>query len=70
MDTHTPGGLDGGLLTIAEAASWLRISRSHIYKLLQYGAIRSVRIGRARRVPKADLVAFAVEHLDEGEVRR
>ncbi|GAA4365550.1 hypothetical protein GCM10023088_11080 [Actinomadura verrucosospora] len=39
------------LLTVPEAAKALSISRSKLYELLASGAIRSVRIDGARRIP-------------------
>ncbi|ABW14892.1 DNA binding domain, excisionase family [Parafrankia sp. EAN1pec] len=46
------------LLTPAEAAELLGVGRTTIYELMNSGDIPSVRIGRARRIPAADLVAF------------
>ena len=43
--------MDKLLLTAPEAARALGISRSKLYELLRDGEIRSVRIGRSRRVP-------------------
>ncbi len=42
---------DAILLTVAEAAKRLMLSRSKVYELLASGAIDSVTIGRARRIP-------------------
>lgn len=39
------------LLTVPEAAQALAISRSKLYELLASGAVRSVRIDGARRIP-------------------
>jgi excisionase family DNA binding protein len=39
------------LLTVPEAAKALAISRSKLYELLASGAVRSVRIDGARRIP-------------------
>jgi len=46
------------LLTIEEAARRLSIGRSHIYELMQRGGLRSVRMGRSRRILSTDLEAF------------
>lgn len=46
------------LLTVAEAARRLRLGRTMVYELLASGALRSVRIGRARRVPIGALDEF------------
>ncbi len=46
------------LLKVEEAAQRLALSRSVVYDLLRRGAIRSVLIGRSRRVPVTALQAF------------
>jgi excisionase family DNA binding protein len=46
------------LLTVAEVAAELRVSRAQCYVLVSRGDIPSLRIGRLRRVTTADLVAF------------
>jgi excisionase family DNA binding protein len=43
--------MDRLLLTPIEAARVLGIGRSKFYELLTTGAVESVQIGRARRVP-------------------
>ena len=53
------------LLTIEEAAKRLSIGRSHIYQQMQVGKLRSVHIGRSRRILESDLEAFVNELLDE-----
>ena len=53
------------LLTIEEAARRLAIGRSHIYEQMQRGGLRSVRIGRSRRILNTDLEAF-IEQLLNG----
>ncbi|MFC3982467.1 helix-turn-helix domain-containing protein [Streptosporangium jomthongense] len=39
------------LLTVEEAAKQLRIGRTQMYQLVMTGTVRSVLIGRLRRVP-------------------
>lgn len=46
------------LVTIAEAAARLEVSRSKLYLLIADGELATVRIGRARRIDLADLRAF------------
>lgn len=46
------------LLTIAEARHLLRIGHTTIYKLLGSGELESIKIGGARRIPRAALDAF------------
>ena len=43
--------MDRLLLTPEDAAELLGVGRTKLYELLRLGAIESVRIGRARRVP-------------------
>lgn len=43
--------LDDGLERVADAARFLGISRSFIYKLLNAGVLPSVKIGNSRRIP-------------------
>jgi excisionase family DNA binding protein len=52
------------LLTPAEAAQALGISRSKLYELLRAGTLESVRIDRLRRIPIQALHEF-VERLRE-----
>jgi excisionase family DNA binding protein len=46
------------LITVADAARRLSIGRSHLYEYLLRGSLRSVRIGRSRRIASRDLEAF------------
>src|SRR5574343_658949 len=46
-------------MTIAEAAEFLHVSRSHLYSLVSRKAIPAGRVGKAYRFVKSDLV----EHL-------
>jgi excisionase family DNA binding protein len=46
------------LVTIEEAARRLSIGRSQIYEVMRRGRLRSVRIGRSRRILERDLEAF------------
>ena len=56
------------LITIDEAARRLSIGRSHIYAQMQHGNLRSVRIGRSRRILEEDLDDF-IEQLLGGSNR-
>ena len=56
--------VDGGsdpLLRIEQIAELLSVSRSMAWKLIDSGALRSVRIGRAVRVRPADLEAYLAD---------
>lgn len=50
--------MDQLLLTPTEAARTLGIGRSTLYELLRSGALASVRIGAARRVPADALTEY------------
>jgi excisionase family DNA binding protein len=51
------------LLTVGEAASRLALSRSHLYRLIQTGDLRSITIGRSRRIPASVLHEFVEDRL-------
>ncbi|GIV16019.1 MAG: hypothetical protein KatS3mg022_3416 [Armatimonadota bacterium] len=46
------------LLKMTEAAEMLSVSRANFYRLVSDGRIRTVRLGRARRVPVDELRRF------------
>lgn len=46
------------LLTVEETADALGIGRSHLFKILASGEIASVKVGRLRRVPRAELERY------------
>jgi excisionase family DNA binding protein len=54
-----------GLLTVVQAAQYLQISRSSLYRLIASGQLPTVRIGRSRRVCREDLDAFIAQARDE-----
>jgi len=60
-ERSTPG-LGGapveGLLTVAEIAQTLRVSRMTIYRLVERGTLPSVRVGHSIRVPAAAVRAY------------
>ena len=47
------------LIDIQEAAAVLNVSRSTIYKLIGAGNLQVVKIGRAARLRRADVLALA-----------
>lgn len=57
------------LITVEEAARRLSIGRSHMYEQLQRGHLRSVKIGRSRRILLRDLDAFLESLTDLPEAR-
>lgn len=63
---NTVDGASGRLLRLDEVAERLSISRSMAWKLVAYGQIRSVRIGRAVRVRPSDLDLYVTSAIREG----
>lgn len=53
------------LVTAAEAAVLLGISRAHLYGLLMRGEIPSIKIGRARRIPVSVIDEWVAKQLAE-----
>lgn len=58
--------MDQLLLTPERAAQLLAVGRTKLFELLRTGALESVRIGAARRIPAAALTAY-VERLRRDE---
>ncbi|SQD94582.1 DNA binding domain, excisionase family [Parafrankia sp. Ea1.12] len=55
------------LLTVDEAAALLGIGRSTVYDLIRGRRLESVRIGRARRVPRTAVLAYIDRLRGDGE---
>jgi excisionase family DNA binding protein len=55
------------LLSVEEAARYLSIGRSEIFKMLREGRIRSIKRGRRRLVPKSELDKFIREEVAKGQ---
>jgi excisionase family DNA binding protein len=53
------------LLTVQEAADWLRVSRWSVYSLIHSNELRTIKIGR-RRLVSVDALRECVDHLSEG----
>lgn len=67
MDDTGDGHADGPLLlTVEEAADRLSIGRTLMYSLVSSGMVRSVTIGRLRRVPAECLEQFIADLLHNG----
>lgn len=60
----TTTGISSGLLTIGEAAEFLRVSTRTINKYVAAGELPVTRFGRSVRYVPADLVAFIDAHRD------
>ena len=54
------------LLTVPEVAEALRVSVRTVYNLLEAGALRGVRVGRAWRVPESALEELIAQGGGEG----
>ncbi len=54
-----PAAKREGLARVEEAARYLAIGRTTIYELLDSGALPSVKIGKARRIPWTALEKLA-----------
>jgi len=52
-----------GLQRISEAARFLSVSRSLIYRLINSGVLPTVRIGRSRRLPIKAVIDFAAARM-------
>jgi excisionase family DNA binding protein len=59
-------GADGRLLRLDEVAQRLSISKSMAWKLVAFGQLRSVRIGRAVRIRPRDLEEYVAGAVREG----
>ncbi|MEV6630071.1 helix-turn-helix domain-containing protein [Actinoplanes sp. NPDC051470] len=51
--------------TVAEAARHLKIGRTAMYELVMSGQIRSVTIGRSRRIPASCIAEYLSHLLDQ-----
>lgn len=55
-DADVPAPVEKLLLTPEEAAEVLSLGRTKVFQLISTGVLRSVRIGKCRRVPASALV--------------
>lgn len=55
MIVGASSGTADRLLTVQEAADWLRVSRWSVYNLIRSNQLHTVRIGRRRLVTRAAL---------------
>jgi excisionase family DNA binding protein len=46
------------LLTVAEAAKYLGVSRKKVYELIEWGELKAVKLGRSVQVEKNSLDEF------------
>lgn len=52
---QTPAAAPRKLLRVEDVADQLSISRAHVYALIRSGEIRSVKLGKARRVAQSEV---------------
>lgn len=58
MDLASGGHVEKLLLTVEQAEEVTEICRSKLYEFMAAGALRSVKIGRSRRIARVDLETF------------
>jgi excisionase family DNA binding protein len=63
IDDDVKKVVEGGFQKIPEAASFLGISRSKLYQLLDQGALAYAKFGRSRRIPRQALLDYAQRQL-------
>ena len=67
-DAAVPPSSPALLLRIADVCDQLSLSRAAVQRLLTTGELRSVQIGRSRRVLYADLLRFVAQLGDDIQV--
>ncbi len=55
--------INDGLERISEAARFLGVSRSYIYRLMRSGVLPFVKLGKSRRLPIRAVRMLAADHL-------
>jgi excisionase family DNA binding protein len=55
-----------GMMTVAEVADALRLSRTTVYQLFETGQLAYCRFGRSRRIPKLAVLELAASKLTGG----
>ncbi len=59
--------MGGDLVTVREAANFLRISARTVYRLIESGQISAVRIGKQWRIPMISLPGRELLQTEVGE---
>jgi excisionase family DNA binding protein len=57
------------LLRMDEAADSLAVSKSHIERMVARGELRTVQVGRGRRVPASEIERWVAERMTQPEQR-
>jgi len=55
--------LADGCITVLEAAKFSGLGKTTLYELMDAGRLAYVRVGRARRIPKRELMRFLAGQL-------
>jgi excisionase family DNA binding protein len=53
------------LLTVKDVAKRLAVGRTTVYELISRGGLKTIKIGRARRIPESALDEWIGHHLDQ-----
>jgi len=53
------------LYTVPQVAEYLGVGRSLVYDLMARRALRSIKVGRMRRIPESALIDFITNQLSE-----
>ena len=64
-DHDSTSAQDKLLLTVDEAATRLSLGKRHVYDLIMRCEIKSIKIGRTRRIPAAALVAYVEQRMSD-----
>ncbi|HEV2640778.1 MAG TPA: helix-turn-helix domain-containing protein [Actinocrinis sp.] len=65
QDPTPPRGTPRILLTVEEAADTIGIGRTTTFALVKSGELKSVKVGRLRRVPLAEVNAYTEQLMAE-----
>ena len=64
--SDSAGLVSDGLLSVNQASTFLSISRSTLYAIMDRGELPFVKLGRSRRIPRRALVELAAGNLQGG----
>lgn len=67
MTQHDETLVADGLVPLPQAMTFLSVSRSTLYELMDKGVLPYAKIGRSRRIPKRALVELAQRTLRGGD---
>ncbi|WP_346048323.1 helix-turn-helix domain-containing protein [Actinomadura chokoriensis] len=59
-------GVRGGVYTVEQVAEMLQVGRDKVYMLLRTGRLRSIKIGRLRRITDQQLADFIASAEEQG----